>query len=124
MTRPIERGEPALFKYQAVAFSQFDVGPGEPLLLIADPWSYLHADLTRREGKARGDNARSLTRARYYAELASGFYSAADAATLPTKGTLLYYGMLNLAKCLLAVNRVPLEEKMEHRIHCNGADSD
>lgn len=114
MARTYEPGESALYDFQKVAFTQFGTGPGESLLLTADPWSYLHACLSQRLAGSRGENKRSCLRARYYAELAQGFYDAAGSATLPTKGTLIYYGMLNLMKCFLATQRVPLEEKLEH----------
>lgn len=114
MARQIETGEDALYDFQKVVFNHFGSGPGESLLLTADPWSYLDAFLSQHLDKARGDNRKSHLRARYYAGLAQGFYAAAEAVALPTKGTLIYYGMLNLAKCYLATLRIPLEEQLEH----------
>ena len=114
MARPTEPCENALYEFQKVTFSHFDSGPGESLLLTADPWSYLDACLSQHLDGARGQNRKSYLRARYYAELAQGFYAAAESVALPTKGTLIYYGMLNLAKCYLATLRIPLEEQLEH----------
>jgi len=114
MSRPYEIGTPAQFKYQQVMYSHVEVEPGASLLLTADPWSFLNAYLTKQLTHGRGDRKLCFERAAFYAELAEGFYAAADNTTLPTRATLVYYGMLNLAKCFLATNRVPLETTLEH----------
>lgn len=114
MSRRPEVGIPARFKYQKVAYSHVEIDPGGSLLLTADPWSYLRACLTQKVAGTRGDNKAAYERASYYAELAEGFYVAAQSTSLPTQGTLVYYGMLNLVKCFLSVNRIPLEVQLEH----------
>lgn len=114
MARRPEVGIAARFKYQKVVFSHIEVDPGASLLLTADPWSYLTAHLSQKQAIARGHRRASLERASYYADLAEGFYLAAESTVLPTQATLVYYGMLNLVKCFLAVNRVPLEVRIEH----------
>jgi len=114
MPRKPEIGEPAKYKYQPVRYSHFDVvDPGTSLVLTADPWSYLTAWLSKEVSGSRGDNRKRLERAKYFAQLAKSFCEAATALTLPSKGTLLYYGMLNLVKCFISVNGVDLEQGPE-----------
>lgn len=113
MARPPEPGVPAQFSYQAVRYFPFGVGPGASLVLTADPWSYLFAWLQRNRPK-KGVRRTRFERALYYAELAAGFFAAAQDIPLPTKGTLVYYGMLNLVKCFISVRGVELEKTFEH----------
>lgn len=114
MPRPLERGLPAAFNYRPVRYSHFDVEPGASTVLTSDPWSYLHAHLLKGKGKRRGDNKRRLERALYYSSVAEDFYKAAATTPLPVKGTLAYYGMLNLVKCFLSTRGVDLEQTWEH----------
>ncbi|MBM9605936.1 YaaC family protein [Desulfopila inferna] len=108
------KGEPALYKYQSIKYFHFDVPPGSPLALTSDPWSYLYSWLSQKIKKTRGDKKKCLQRAIYYSELANNFYKASDLTELPTKGTLAYYGMLNLVKCFISVKGVELEKTWEH----------
>lgn len=114
MPRRPEVGIPAQFKFQKVVYSHVETDPGGSRLLTADPWSYLRACLTKKGSGTRGKNRDAFERGSYYADLAEGFYVAARNTSLPTQGTLVYYGMLNLVKCFLSVNRVPLEIQAEH----------
>lgn len=114
MTKPLERGELAKNKYNEVRYSHIPIRPGQPAVLTADPWAFLHGALLQKINHSRGNNREKFQRANYYARLAEDFYSAAKATELPSKGTLLYYGMLNLTKCLLSVNGVPLETTHEY----------
>jgi hypothetical protein len=109
-----EKGIPAKYKYQTVKYCHFEVDPGISLLLTADPWFFLDAWLLQCIKRTKGDKKRCLQRAAYYAELAEGFYRAAEPIDLPIKGTLLYYGMLNLVKCYLSSHGKELETKWEH----------
>ena len=111
MPRPREPGVPAQFKYQRVKYYPFNVGPVDSFLLTADPWSYLYAWLTQNR-PSKGAGRRRFERAIYYAQLAEGFYKASHMTELPTKGTLTYYGMLNLVKCFISVRGVELEQQM------------
>jgi hypothetical protein len=113
MARAPEPGIPAEYEYQPVKYFPFKVGPAKPLVLTADPWSYLYAWLTQQR-PAKGVGRRRYERALYYTGLAEGFYRAAETTQLPTKGTLAYYGMLNLIKCFISVRGVELEQKLEH----------
>lgn len=114
MARTIEPGEIAKYKYKDVQYSHIEVGVEDSLVLTADPWSYLYAYLTQKIPKTKGSNRRGFERAIYYANLAENFFRAGDGIDLPAKGTLIYYGMLNLVKCLLASNGVELETVIEH----------
>ncbi|WP_444936034.1 YaaC family protein [Microbulbifer sp. JMSA004] len=104
----------AKFKYQKVSYSHILVNPAEPAVLTADPWSYLHGSLLKKIEKSVGDNKKYLNRARYYSSLAEDFYKSAESIDMPTKGTLYYYGMMNLVKSLLSVKKIKLEEIVEH----------
>lgn len=113
MAKPAELGKPAEFKYQRVKYYPFGNEPADALLLTADPWSFLYAWLVQSQ-PSKGKRRACFSRARYYANLAEGFYSAAEKTALPTQGTLAYYGMLNLAKCFISVRGVELEQTYEH----------
>lgn len=109
--KPLKDAE---YRYQKVIYSHVPIGPAEPLYLTADPWSFLHSYLHSRIGKSRGENAKCYTRAQYYSSLAEDYYKAAISASMPAKGTLIYYGMLNLVKALLSVHKIKLETVIEH----------
>lgn len=114
MPRQIEQGELALYKYNKLRFSFVDLAAGEQQILTSDPWSFLSSHLQSRQKKARGTNLEKIERALYFASLAEDFYLAAESVPLPAKGTLLYYGMLDLVKCFLSLNDVQLETTYEH----------
>lgn len=110
----LEKGISAKFKYHEVRYSHIPIEPGESAVLTADPWSFLHSVILQKINKSRGDNKKRFSRANYYARLAEDFYKAAEGVQLPTKGTLLYYGMLNLVKCFLSTTGTTLEISHEH----------
>lgn len=110
----LQPGIPAKLKYKPLRYSHVLVKPGQDLLLTADPWSYLHGHLLRRATNKRSTNKANLERAKYYANLAEDFFRGGEVIDLPAKGTLLYYGMLNLVKCLLSTKGIPLETQVEH----------
>ena len=114
MSRQVEPGIPAQYQYQSVQYTHIDVDPGSSLVLVADTWSYLKAWLSRNAAKSRGDKRQRFEIASYYADLAMGFYEAANRSQLPTKATLVYYGMLNLAKAYISISRKSLGSQMEH----------
>jgi len=114
MPRPVEKCELALYQYNKLRFSFVDLDAGEQQILTSDPWSFLSSNLQSRLGKVRGANREKVERALYFASLAEDFYRAAESVPLPAKGTLLYYGMLDLVKVYLCLNDVPLETTHEH----------
>lgn len=114
MSTRLQKGVPAKCDFRPVRYSHVEIEPGEPLLLSADPWSYLKAHLLQKEKNSRGTNAANLRRAVYYAELAEDFYNSASTADLPTVGVLQYYGMLNLVKSYISASGVELEKTWEH----------
>lgn len=114
MPRQIEKGESALYQYNTIRYSFVELNAGEQQILTNDPWAFLSSNLQLRYTKSRGNNKAKIERAIYFAGLAEDFYRAAENTALPAKGTLLYYGMLDLVKCLLSLNDVPLESMHEH----------
>lgn len=104
----------ALTDYRPVRYSHIKISPGEDYVLTADPWSYLHSHILNDLSGRRGRNRENRERALFYLGLAQNFYRAADAAELPAKATLLYYGMLNLVKVWLSVRGTKLESSIEH----------
>ena len=94
MPRPAEFGESARYNYARVEYRHIVTPADARKILTADPWSYLHAFLRDKVERARGTNRACLTRANYYANLAEDFYKAAESGSVPTQGTLVYYGML------------------------------
>ena len=114
MAKIMEQGKPAKCNYRSVKYSHIAVNPDEMSVLTADPWSYLHGDLLKKVKKSAGENRKGFERANYYSKLAEDFYSAAESVEILTKGTLYYYGMMNLVKAYLATQRVSLEDIVEH----------
>jgi len=113
MARPHEVGIDATFKYQRVKFNQFGAPADEPMLLTADPWSYLFAWIQQNAPKS-GPRKANFDRALYFAQQAEEFFEAANTTKMPAQGTLAYYGMLNLVKCFISVRGTVLEESYEH----------
>jgi hypothetical protein len=114
MPRPLEPGKPAKYKYNQVKYAHVETEPGEPAVLTADPWSYLHAFLSQKRDGSHGDRKKCFKRAIYFTELAESFYRAGEAVDLPTKGTLMYYGMMNLVKAYISSCQIELETRWEH----------
>lgn len=114
MPRTPDPGKIATYNYAKVEFSPFAVAPSAPKTLTSDPWSYLTAWINQQTVNTRGANRKRLERALYYANLAESFHKSAEEVALPTRGTLAYYGILNLVKCFLSVRGVELETQYEH----------
>lgn len=104
----------ALTDYRPLRYSHIKIEPGADYVLTADPWSYLHSYLLKDAQGRRGKNKANRERAIFYLRLAQNFYRASEAADLPAKATLLYYGMLNLVKVWLSVRGIELEKIIEH----------
>lgn len=105
---------PALTDYRPIRYSHIKIAPGEDYVLTADPWSYLYSYLRNDLDGRRGINRKNRERAIFYLGLAQNFYRASEAAELPAKATLLYYGMLNLVKVWISIRGVGLETRIEH----------
>ena len=110
----IQAGIPAQNKYNPIKYSFVPVDAGEQHILASDPWSYLGANLQIKLSGKKGKTHANIERAFHYARLAEEFYRAAESISLPAKGTLIYYGMLNLVKCFLSTRGVELEQTYEH----------
>ena len=114
MARALDKGELALYKYNKLRFSFVDVSAGSQQMLTNDPWSFLNSHLQNISKGKRSTNREKTEKATYFASLAEDFYKAAESVELPAKGTLLYYGMLDLVKCFLSLNDVAIESVIEH----------
>lgn len=110
----LQKVKEAKYKYKNVSYSHVLIDPSEMAVLTADPWSFLHGNLLKKISKSAGNNRKCYIRARYFSSLAEDFFKTAESVNMPTKGTLYYYGMMNLVKALLSVNKVKLEEVVEH----------
>lgn len=114
MAHPIEKCDLALYKYNKLRYSFVSLNAGEQQILASDPWAFLSSHLHGLRAKAKGKNRIKIERALYFSSLAEDFYRAAESVALPAKGTLLYYGMLDLVKVYLSLKDVPLETTYEH----------
>ena len=108
------KSELALTNYRPVRYAHVNMAAGADYVLTADPWSYLHGYLLHEAEGKQMKARKKFERAIYYSDLAREFYKGAEVVELPTKATLLYYGMLNLAKAFLSVSGVELETIIEH----------
>jgi len=114
MPRITEKNEVALYKYNKLRFSFLNISAESQQILTNDPWSFLNSYLQNISKNKRSNNRKKIERALYFASLAEDFYKTAENAELPAKGTLLYYGMLDLVKCYLSLNDVLIESVIEH----------
>jgi len=114
MARPVTEAKYAEYHHQRVIFSPFGAKAGDALVLTADAWSFLRANLGERHKKARGDNKLRLNRAIFFAQLAEDFYRTIEPTPLPGKATLAYYSVMNLAKCFICVKGKLLGDSIEH----------
>lgn len=106
--------KPALSSYKQVHYTHIPTGGIKPSTLTADPWSYVRNHIVRSQQSRRGDTKKRLDRALLFIKLAEDFFKAAEIVDLTTKGTLYYYGMMNLVKCYLCTQDINLEESIEH----------
>ncbi len=107
--------EPALRNYNKVKFFPFPVEPGEPYMLTSNPWNFLETWLNNEINIYQRRTARKdhLEKSLYFLSLAESFQKAAESATLPAKGTLTYYSILNLIKVYLLTQGINLEKSIE-----------
>lgn len=106
--------KPALSGYKKVHYTHIPTGGIKSATLTADPWSYVRSHILRSQQGRRSGNKKRLERALLYIKLAEDFFKAAEIVDLTTKGTLYYYGMMNLVKCFLCFQGIDLEESIEH----------
>lgn len=114
MSKQLEKGEIALFKYNKLRFSFANLKAGDQQILTSDPWSLINSHLQQKIQTSRGNNRIFIERSLYFSSLAESFYKAANSILLPTRATLIYYGMLNLVKCFLSYKKIELETVHEH----------
>lgn len=112
-----EIGEQALKEYKSVKYFPFGNEAGAPFILTADPLVYLESWLNNAYNAIQKDRAKmkkNYQKAIYFTQLSKDFYNSAQAAKMPSKGTLIYYSFINLVKVLLIIRGYELETKMEH----------
>jgi len=112
-----ELGEQVKKNYKIVKYFPFQNKPAAPLILTSDPFSYLQAWLDNKISEIQRDRSsrRDLyIKAKYFAELSEGFHNSSKMSKMPSKGTLIYYTLINLVKSFLLVREYDLETKMEH----------
>ncbi len=114
MPRNIKPGIQALYNHNGVKYFPFGSEPGSSIVLSAEPWTFLRAYFRKNIDKTRSENKYRFQRALYYSGLAEEFCRAAEVTRLPAKATLVYYGILNLAKCFICVKRKKLGDSVEH----------
>lgn len=111
-------GEQALRDYKSVKYFPFKNSAGAPFILTSEPFNYLEAflssELSSISRDSSGKKRKNLTKAVYFTKLSKDFYNSSLTATMPSKGTLLYYSFINLVKVYLIKNGYDLETKMEH----------
>lgn len=112
-----EIGEEVRRDFKAVKYFPFKNSAGDPFILTSDPFSYLQAWLDNKIieiKKDRGKRKSKYVKAKYFADLSEGFYTSSKQARMPSKGTMLYYSLINLVKAYLLVNKYDLETTTEH----------
>lgn len=114
MARKYKACKQALSNYKRVNYSHVPTSSGTSSTLTADPWSFIRNHLYRETQGKRGVRKTRLERSLLYVKLAEDFFKAAEIVDLPTKGTLYYYGMMNLVKSYLGTQGVDLEDSIEH----------
>lgn len=114
MAKKYKPSKLALSNYKKVSYTHIPVSSVPSSTLTADPWSFIRSHLYRNSQGSRGVKKRRAERAHLYVKLAEDFFKAAEIVDLPTKGTLYYYGMMNLVKCYLSSKGLDLEDSIEH----------
>lgn len=112
-----EIGDQVLREYKSVKYFPFGNDAGAPFILTADPLVYLESWLDNAYNaiqKDRGKMKKNYRKAKYFTQLSKDFYNSAQAAKMPSKGTLIYYSFINLVKVFLIIRGYELETKMEH----------
>lgn len=114
-------GDPAYYKNKEVKFSHVPGSKPDYLhVLVADPWSYIRNHIITLSSENPEAMPHELEReARKYLKLAKDFYDVSQKIDLPTKATLIYYGMMNLARVFTITEGVTSKVKaIHHGISC------
>ncbi|MCB2173536.1 YaaC family protein [archaeon] len=110
-------GEQARRHYQSVKYFQFGNKAGSSFVLTSHPFNYLQSWLDNKLNEIQRDSGKkrdNLKKAKYFTDLSEEFYLNTQQSKMPTKGTLLYYSLLNLVKVYLIIKGFDLEAKTEH----------
>ena len=112
-----ELGDIALREYKQVKYFPFNNEAGAPYTLTSDPLGYLEAWINIQHASIKKDRSKkrtNLDKARYFTQLSRDFYNSSLSASMPSKGTLVYYSLVNLVKVFLITKEYNLETKLEH----------
>lgn len=107
-------------RFNSVKYFPFDNVPGDSFVLTSDPWNYLKSylknehDQIKKKTESLGPKKERLAKAIYFLELAENFQKSAESVLMPTKATLTYYSVLNVAKAFLLVRGHDLEQDQEY----------
>jgi len=109
--------EKARREYKSVRYYPFGNSASSPFILTSDPLGYLIAWLEQKLNSIQRDSGsqrNKYVKAIYFTQLAVDFNNSAQGAKMPSKGTLIYYSLINLVKVYLIINGYDLETKVEH----------
>ena len=101
-----EIGDWVLREYKSVKYFPFGNVAGAPFILTADPLVYLESWLNNAHNSIKKDRSKmknNYRKAKYFTQLSKDFYNSAQAAKMPSKGTLIYYSFMNIVKVFLIV---------------------
>jgi hypothetical protein len=94
------------FKKQNVKFNPFEIEMNTPSLYCSDPWGAVRGHINKKISgcSSNSKTKRNFTDALYYIKQAEQFFIASEKMPLLTKNTVLYYSMMNIAKCLVTLH--------------------
>lgn len=109
MALKYEETSPLTFKKKEIKLNLFGSDTTKAPIYCSSPWGamrgYINGEIDKLK-KASPKKAR-LQDSLYYVKQAEQFFIASNHVPLLTKTTLLYYSMMNLTKCYLALNNKP-----------------
>ncbi|MCJ7647460.1 MAG: YaaC family protein [Candidatus Lokiarchaeota archaeon] len=112
----VKLGEQARRHYQSVKYFQFGNTAGSSFVLTSDPFNYLQSWLDNKINDIQRDTGtkrEKLYKAKYFTNLSEDFFLSSKQSRMPSKGTLIYYSLLNLVKVFLIIKGYDLESKTE-----------
>lgn len=93
--------------HRPVCYSFCKVDLTKPKIFVSDPWGVLRGHLSEKKDRVSTTKLKKrFDIALHFARQAEQFSVAARFTDLPTKGTLLYYSMMNLVKSYLTYQAI------------------
>jgi len=101
-----EDTQPLTIRHSNIAFNPFGVDPKKTTIFATDPWGVIRGKINEdlQKLKSKSKKRTQLTNALYYIKQGEQFYISAKNTPLLPKTTLLYYSIMNTAKCLNSIN--------------------